>query len=233
MSIENWAGKLNTIPPYQRDEKDPYSLSIVLRVEKGSTSPTHEEALLTLAEGIANLFNDPITVDDETWVTALDEWTEGRIRKITRRARGKDWLNATIAPNVYKFHKMFGTKKVEILIFAPHKANEVPSYLKKLQVAGLDLEKASLPVKETGKPTLHIAFNPDVTMTTGKALAQIGHAVQLSILYSTPEQLTTWKDNGLPISLVEWDSIITPLVAVQDAGFTEVPPGTVTVAASF
>jgi peptidyl-tRNA hydrolase len=203
---------------------------MVLRVEKVNP-PTHLEAVLTVAEAIAHLYEDSITVSDKVWVDAIEAWSRGRIRKIARRARANAWEVAKTTPHAFLYEKDFAGKKVEVLLFPPHPVSEVPDTIRKLQVAGLDLEKVEVP--KLVKSGLNIAFTPLVDMTTGKALAQVGHAVQLAILNSTVEQVKTWRDQGMPIAIVDWGSLPNASVEVQDAGFTEVPPGTTTVKATF
>jgi peptidyl-tRNA hydrolase len=77
-----------------------------------------------------------------------------------------------------------------------------------------------------------IALNPDVTMTTGKAAAQCGHAAQLLLLQLDPVEVVAWNAAGLMVRLapdLPWrDCVERADVAVRDAGFTEVPAGSMT-----
>lgn len=103
-----------------------------------------------------------------------------------------------------------------------------PTALARLQIAGLDLPREPDPLREpsvdTGdsvasdaSPVLTIAVAPDLTLTTGKACAQVGHAGQLALL---GQWHRLRADEGR-------------VALVLDGGFTEVAPGTATCAATF
>jgi hypothetical protein len=111
---------------------------------------------------------------------------------------------------------------------------EVPPELAKLQVAGLDLEgdgddDAGGP---PAPPYAAIALNPDVRMSTGKAAAQSGHAAHLLLRRAAEPGRSAWIGSGLCVHLVRgepWRRCVErATVAVRDAGYTEVPPGTMT-----
>ncbi len=80
-------------------------------------------------------------------------------------------------------------------------------------------------------------LNPHVTLTTGKAAAQVGHASQLVLEDLSPARATAWVAEGAPLDVAvateaDWDRLLaTAPVVVTDGGFTEVEPGTVTVVA--
>ena len=84
-------------------------------------------------------------------------------------------------------------------------------------------------------PYAAIAVNPGVRMTTGKAAAQCGHAAHLLVRQAAEPGRTAWIVAGLRAYLVRgetWpDSVARAAVAVRDAGWTEVPPGTMTAVA--
>jgi peptidyl-tRNA hydrolase len=103
-------------------------------------------------------------------------------------------------------------------------------------------------------PYAAIALNPDVQMSTGKAAAQCGHAVHLLVRQAAEPDLpfgrdrpdlphwrdrpcSAWLAAGLPVRLTRGEpwarSVARAAVAVHDAGFTEVPPGTMTAVAWF
>ena len=102
--------------------------------------------------------------------------------------------------------------------------------------------------------TVHVPTEgPAASMTAGKLMAQTGHAGMLAaalLAASDQDELDAWREAGCPSRVArtpqaEWLDLLAvagdpvrawrehQLLAVRDAGFTEVPPGTVTVAAQF
>jgi peptidyl-tRNA hydrolase len=75
-------------------------------------------------------------------------------------------------------------------------------------------------------------------MSAGKLAAQVGHASMLLAPHLSEDELKTWAslDYRCAVrtpSAAEWDAMLhsSEIVAVRDAGFTEVEPGTTTVLA--
>ena len=220
MSISDWSDKISTLPHYLRDEAEPYSLPLVLRVEKTGDLPTHEEALLAVIHGIAELFDKDRTLGDPIW-NNLELWMQGRIRKVARRARGAAWEKVKDSESVY-----VKVGNAELCILPPHKLAEVPAVIKSLQVSGLDLPRGA--TFNNSEAKLLVAVNPDVQMTTGKSMAQVGHAAQLAILNSSASTLEEWKADSFSAGFTPWGSFSEWTAEVQDAGFTEIAPGTFT-----
>jgi peptidyl-tRNA hydrolase len=81
-----------------------------------------------------------------------------------------------------------------------------------------------------------VLLNPDVEMTAGKAMAQAGHAAQLGYRAATTSQRRRWQDAGFEVAArtagaAQWaDALAAGAPVVQDAGFTEVAPGSCTAA---
>lgn len=227
-------------PHYLRDEEEPYSLPIVLKVPKNvSEKPTHEEAILVVAGCFVKLFTSPDVPGNPAWEEPVKSWMKGRIRKIVRRAKTPEWekLISNLNPDgsVLNINHTVDGRTVECVVLPPHPSFEHPAAIEKLQVSGLDLERdtAGMTRTVTSGTTMKLALNPGFQMSTGKVLAQVGHAVQLMIRDAQLDDLHQWEKNNLNISLVHWDDLVKPIVEVQDAGFTEVPPGTFTVKAGF
>ena len=87
--------------------------------------------------------------------------------------------------------------------------------LTKLQAMSTELLEAP----DTADADVVYALNPDITMSSGKTLAQIAHAAVMA------------DDLGLDITRarVARDGRGRCVAEVRDAGLTEVPPGTITV----
>lgn len=225
MSISDWAD-LDTTPHYLRDEVTPYVLPIVVRLEK-ENQPCHEEAILGAAQAMVKFLADSRNEAEGEWNADTMYWLQGRIRKIVKRARGAAWDKVLTLPGVYV---KYG--KAELYLLPPCPADEQPAEIRKLQVSGLVLPYGL--TDEPASSALCIALNPEVSsMSTGKSIAQACHAAQLAVFNSTREELSAWEAAGYPVKLTTWDSFKNWLVEIQDAGFTEVEPGTVTARAQF
>ncbi len=176
---------------------------------------------------VVRLLTDPRAAEsDGEWRAAVREWESRRIRKVTRRARGVRWPEAEKLPGVTVAHE-----GAEVRAFVPTAVSDVPPELARLQVAGLDLEEGE-PGPRPEPPYAAIALNPDVTMTTGKAAAQCGHAAQLLLRQGRRRHVAAWIEGGARVRLardVPWrDCVKRATAVVRDGGFTEVPPGTMT-----
>lgn len=212
-----------------RDLAPQWVLPLVIRVER-ATPPGRTDALEAAARAVLIFLTDPRAVDGE-WAEAVDAWTDGRIRKVVRRARGAPWRRALALPGITVQH---GT--AELRVYPPVPVDGWPDDLAKLQVAGTELTDET-PPSAPGAGTPVMWLNPDVEMTAGKAMAQAGHAAQLAWWRLDDEARDRWADHdfGLAVRTAareRWASLLTAdLPLVRDGGFTEVAPGTCTVIA--
>lgn len=227
MSLLNW-NSYNEVPHYLRDEEEPYSLPLILRLEKDpSQQPTHEEALIASAKAVIALFDNEKSVEGNEWYPYLDKWMHGRIRKVARRARASAWDNVQHLNGITVTHG-----KAEVRVLLPHALDTPPTEVKKLQVSGLDLVRESSSQNDLSINSLAISLNPDVSMSTGKSMAQVGHAAQLAVFNTAEDKLTNWDSSERNIVLADWNSQSNWDAEIQDAGFTEVAPGSVTARAT-
>ncbi|WP_396451605.1 hypothetical protein [Actinomadura sp.] len=212
-------------PDYDPLDDPPWAMQLVVRAEKADP-PSHGAVCEAAATAVVRLLTDPRAVEGE-WRDAVREWESRRIRKVTRRARGVRWPEVQALPGVTVEHA-----GAQVRAFPPGPVSDVPPQLAKLQVAGLDLAEAEEPPPPPAPPYAAMALNPDVTITTGKAAAQCGHAAQLLLRQGRRKDVAAWVDAGAPVHLardVPWSRCVKKAaVAVRDGGFTEVPPGTMT-----
>jgi peptidyl-tRNA hydrolase len=229
----------------ERERVDPWALPLVVRVERAAP-PTHEAALHAAARSVATILTRPESGSDGPWHPAVARWSEGWIRKVVRRARASRWQEIAGLPGVTA-----STAGAEVRALLPYPVNAPPAELARLQIAGLDLPKAPAPndpssdktADETAGTTavLTIATAPDLSLTTGKACAQVGHAAQLALLQLDRETVLAWATGGHPVRVVrsraaDWKELLRAdarVALVRDGGLTEVPPGTRTCAATF
>lgn len=212
-----------------RDLVPQWVLPLVIRVERG-TPPARTDAMEAAARAVLILLTDPRAVDGE-WSDAIASWTDGRIRKVVRRARGAPWRRALALPGLTIHH---GTAALRI--YPPVPVDEWPEDLAKLQVAGTELtDEAPPPAPGAGTPVLWL--NPDVEMTAGKAMAQAGHAAQLTWWRLDDQARQRWADRDFALAVRTatpecWAGLLAAgLPLVRDGGLTEVAPGTCTVIA--
>jgi peptidyl-tRNA hydrolase len=226
-----------------RDQVPQYALPLVIRVERAAP-PHRTDALEAAARAVLIFLSDPRVTGEKgegaepdgaegdtsgEWADAVRAWTDGRIRKVVRRARGAAWRRASELPGITVTH---GT--AEIRVYPPVPVDGWSADLAKLQVAGTELEDPETPPDPpNGLPVLYL--NPHLPMTAGKAMAQVGHAAQLAWLAADATTRSEWKGSGFALAVrtaspAQWTELLASgLPAVRDAGFTEVAPGSCTV----
>lgn len=215
----------------RRDEAPQYALPLVIRVER-SAPPARTDALEGAARAVLFFLSDPRVTDPEgEWACAVRAWTDGRIRKVVRRARGAAWERAAALPGITVVQR-----SAEVRVYPPVPVDEWPPDLARLQVAGTELEDQEPPsAVPEGTPVLWV--NPGLPMTAGKAMAQVGHAAQLAWMRLGAGERRDWRDRDFDLAVrtapaERWaDLVASGLPVVQDGGFTEVAPGSCTVVA--
>ncbi|WBQ06542.1 aminoacyl-tRNA hydrolase [Kribbella sp. CA-293567] len=209
---------------------DEYVLTLVLQVEKAER-PGQTDALETAARAVLAILADDRSAGEGEWAEVMRRWQDARIRKVVRRARGAEWRRAAELPGI----TVVGAAAV-MRVFPPVPLDEVPKDLAKLQVTGTDLEDPEeLPAVADGVPVLWV--NPGLTMSTGKTMAQVGHGVHLAWFELSDAERKAWREEGFRLAVrtatpLLWKELMaTGLPVVQDAGFTEIDPGSYTVIA--
>lgn len=232
----HWLGLPDTATADTADE-DPSlvrAMPVILRIER--QDPPSRTSILEAAAAAAVAV---CLADEPEWHSPLQAWIDGRIRKVSRRARGAHWEAVQALPGV-----TVSVDGAEARALVPGLVVETPREVTRLQISG-----SELPADDPGPPppgTPILWLNPTVEMTAGKAAAQVGHAsMLLAALIRDPEYFASWKDHRCAVrtpSRRDWAALhpgddpagawrSRRVVAVRDAGFTEVDPGTVTVLA--
>ena len=220
-------------PPMQdaaRDAGQQYALPLVVRVERAA-APARTDALECAAIAVLTLLTDPRASAGGEWDSLVRAWTDARIRKVVRRARGAAWDRAADLPGITVTHR-----SAEVRVFPPVPVDDWPQDLARLQVSGTDFADAEPPpAPRPGQPTLWIT--PEIPMTAGKAMAQAGHAAQLAWWRLDAAARGEWMESGFDLAVRTatpqlWKQLVAgDLPIVQDGGFTEVAPGSRTVIA--
>lgn len=216
-----------------QDPQDPalvQAMQVVLHIPKAH--PPARSALLAAAASsvVALCLHEGVGVGGP-WHDAYLAWAGVRIRKVARRARGAQWEAATGVPGV--------TVGGAAHACVPGPVGQVDPRVRKLQIGGTDLEHDSPGPAARGLPVLWV--NAALGMSVGKAAAQVGHASMLLAGAMRAGQAADWAGRDFACSVRDADAQLWPLlleqvraggaVAVRDAGFTEVAPGSVTVVA--
>lgn len=220
-----------TREPTARDLAPQYVLPLVVRIERDSP-PRRTDALETAARAVLTFLHDPRSTEpDGEWTPLVEAWTDGRIRKVVRRARGSEWRRASELPGI-----TVAGEAAEVRVYPPIPLDGWPKDLAKLQVSGTDLDDDPVPgPAPEGVPVLWL--NPGVEMSAGKAMAQVGHAAQIGWWELDDKQRDQWAGDGFRLAVrtatkAQWPRLSDgALPVVRDAGFTEIAPGSATVAA--
>jgi hypothetical protein len=162
----------------------------------------------------------------------LEAW-RSRPGKVVLRARGGQWDAVREEP-----HVVVGDPEGEAVIaLPPRPRSQRGPVLERIQA--MTSELAPPPPRADPDPgAVTYLVNPEIEMTSGKTLAQIAHA---AVMAAEDPALAAWAGAGCPGRVLmppaeRFRELCrpgsTPLAArVEDAGLTEVAPGTVTVVA--
>ncbi|MBW0105934.1 peptidyl-tRNA hydrolase [Pseudonocardia sp. KRD291] len=199
------------------------AMPVILRIER-DPQPSRTALLQAAATAALAVCLDPRAQEGGEWDEPVRTWVDGRIRKIARRARGAHWDAVQELPGVTVGH---GTAQARALLPGP--VDDVPKTVSRLQIGGTDLGTDTPGPPPDGWPL--IVLNPHAETSVGKAAAQVGHASMILAAVrgwtSVPEFAVRDTTPG------GWDTLLDDVeggraVAVRDAGFTEVDPGTIT-----
>jgi peptidyl-tRNA hydrolase len=212
-----------------RDAAPQYVLPLVVRLERDAP-PERTDALEASARAVLTFLTDARSTEPAgEWHDAVTGWTDGRIRKVVRRARGAQWHRAEALPGLTLRHR-----SATVRVFPPVPLDGWPADLARLQVGGTDVDDTEPPAAPpAGTPVLWL--NPALSMTAGKAMAQTGHGAQLTYAALPAAAREIWADAGFPLAVrtatpAAWHRLAAAgLPVVHDAGFTEVPANSATV----
>lgn len=217
------------------------AMPVILRIER--ELPDRTPLLEAAATAALAVCLDPRSLDVEgEWHQAVSTWISGRIRKVSRRARGAHWAAAQNHPGV-----TVTVAGASARALVPGLVSETPRDISRLQISGSDLPPDTPGPPPAGLPVLWL--NPSVPLTAGKAAAQVGHASMILAAMLDPAELKSWADLDYRCAVRTpsrelWDSLHPgpdpegawrdrAVIAVRDAGFTEIAPGTITVVAQW
>ena len=223
------------------------AMQLVLRMER-QEPPSWHRATRAAVTGAASICLDPRSQPGGEWFEAVRDYCVGHIRKVTRRARGAHWAAAQDLPGVTV--EIAGT---QVRVLVPGLVSELDPRISRLQVGGTDVAVDIEPGSgAAGNGLLQVWTPTEPVMTLGKAMAQAGHAgmIAAALLADTDQAaLGRWAERGCPAVVrrsapASWAALLDAvaderrgwaserLLAVRDAGFTEIAAGTVTAIAA-
>ena len=198
------------------------AMPVILRLERSAAART--PVLEAAARAALAVCLDPRAEPEGEWHEAVATWIGSRIRKIARRARGAHWVAVQELPGV-----TVEVDGAEARALLPGPVDDVPKVVSRLQIGGTDL-----PDDEPGRPPPGVPViwvNGALGMTVGKAAAQVGHASMLDAAARGLREVPPYAVRA--VGRDRWAELCRAVergeaVAVRDAGFTEVVPGTIT-----
>jgi peptidyl-tRNA hydrolase len=212
-----------------QEDDDPYRMYLVVR--RGAFEDLETGGVLAGAAAVACLRRFE---DDPEHAEAIAAWRE-RPGKVTLRARGGQWDQVLRHESFTYAGDLDGAA---VLAIAPQRRSERSENLTKLQALASALTPPpSVEQAPRADDRMTYIINPALDMSTGKTMAQIAHAATMSAATGRVEQ---WVQDGCPGRVVVpattalFDAIRTTATLsakVEDAGLTEVAPGTITVLA--
>jgi hypothetical protein len=215
-----YAGPRVEIPP----EPDGVvrAMPVVLRLERPPDPRT--PVLEAAARAALAVCLDPRAEPGGEWHEALATWIGSRIRKIARRARGAHWTAVQDLPGV-----TVDVAGAQVRALLPGPVDAVPKVVARLQIGGTDLPDDGPGPPPRGTPVIWV--NGELGMTVGKAAAQVGHASMLDAAARRLREVPPYAVRT--VGPDRWAELCRAVqggvaVAVRDAGFTEVAPGTIT-----
>jgi len=198
------------------------AMPVILRLERPPAART--PVLEAAAAAALAVCLDPRAEPGGEWYEPVDTWVAARIRKIARRARGAHWAAVQELPGI-----TVEVSGAQVRALLPGPVDEVPKVVSRLQIGGTDLEPDEPGPVPAGAPVIWV--NAALELTVGKAAAQVGHA---SMLFAAERGLTEVPPFAVrSADAGRWSALCADVergsaVAVRDAGFTEVAPGTIT-----
>jgi peptidyl-tRNA hydrolase len=194
---------------------------IILLVDKEDPA-SHAEGIAAAALASVTAFLGDLGNPD--W----RDWASGAFAKTVRRADPKAFAKVLAA---HPAHAVAEVGKARAAGLAPLPADALPKPLAKLQVSGTQLPPGgALP-----DAPVAVVLNASLGMSTGKAAAQAAHALFAWLLEADGQRLRAWREAGRPLAVRELSErdflagvrgAAGPLI--QDAGRTEIEPGTAT-----
>ncbi len=208
------------------DGEREYAMPLVINLPKHD-KPHRYDVLVAAGQAVLAVVLDPRAAVNPEFA----RWYGKRIRKITRRARNAAWEHVQEVPGItVRYHT------AEVRAFVPAPVHATDQRINKLQIGGTEIAADGCQGSSQGICTVFI--DSSLTMSLGKAAAQVGHATMLFAAELSADEAVSWAEAGFPLAVreVDHEEFVAQCaqrgaVVVRDAGFTEVVPGSCTAVA--
>lgn len=219
----------------QEDEQNPWAMQLVVCRDRHLLA-REVDVCEAAARAVVMVLDDPRARPGGPWHAAVRHWSDGRIRKLVRRADGKRWTDVQALDGITLVQPgPDGHGDARVRAFVPAPVHPLVKALGKLQVSG-----THFPPEHRSRSSDALAIievTPHAEMSSGKLAAQCGHAAQRLYELASDVQRESWRADGFRVEVRwpdarAWDSVRRP-VSIVDAGFTELDGPTETTRASW
>ena len=199
-------------------QDNPWVMYLVIRRERDAQVPFMQDVARAAALACVTVLNSEANQQDPLRQESIKQWLDHSFRKVTLRARGSRWQQLAALPGA----SAVNCEDVETLAFVPMRRSDRPRLLQQAQAL---IE--ALPDREA-EPSVEVPvlwMNPTLTMSSGKIAAQASH---LAAMLNQQRPVTDVQVKTA--ERVTWHMLADDpnLVQVQDAGLTEIEPGSIT-----
>ena len=204
-------------------DRDPGELvqPIILRIDKEDPSSEDEGLSAVARAAVIAYLQDPQNPD---W----QQWASQAFAKSVRRANPKMFAKVL---EMFPGQVVSEVGKAQAVGLPPLPAADLPKLIAKLQVSGTQLPKAD----EVLDAKINIVLNKSLEMSTGKAAAQAAHALFAWLTEAPAESVEAWLQSHAPVGIrhlprKDFEQLSRQAAGpvIQDAGRTEIEPGSVT-----
>ena len=204
-------------------DRDPGELvqPIILRIDKEDPSSEDEGLSAVARAAVIAYLQDPQNPD---W----QQWASQAFAKSVRRANPKMFAKVL---EMFPEQMVSEVGKAQAVGLPPLPAADLPKLIAKLQVSGTQLPKAD----EVLDAKINIVLNKSLDMSTGKAAAQAAHALFAWLTEAPAESVEAWLQSHAPVGIrhlprKDFEQLSRQAAGpvIQDAGRTEIEPGSVT-----
>lgn len=204
-------------------DRDPGELvqPIILRIDKEDPSSEDEGLSAVARAAVIAYLQDPQNPD---W----QQWASQAFAKSVRRANPKMFAKVL---EMFPGQMVSEVGKAQAVGLPPLPAADLPKLIAKLQVSGTQLPKAD----EVLDAKINIVLNKSLDMSTGKAAAQAAHALFAWLTDAPAESVEAWLQSHAPVGIrhlprKDFEQLSRQAAGpvIQDAGRTEIEPGSVT-----